>query len=172
VRIEVLAEGTERRVPREIEAQLLAAGIAVTRVPSTPHVTMHAKFCLIEDGAEREVWFGSANWSDRSFLRNFEVLARSRDPELFAAFARDWERIERFAAARDARVRRETVATLLLVHALVVWLAVPFRIDEFPLTWAPMYAIQPPPDEHESSVVWKDRAPRDGRLASGARRRR
>lgn len=69
-------------------------------------------------------------------------------------------------------MRRETVATLLLVHALVVWLAVPFRIDEFPLTWAPMYAIQPPPDEHESSVVWKDRAPRDGRLASGARRRR
>jgi hypothetical protein len=40
----------------------------------------------------------------------------------------------------------------------VVWLAVPFRIDEFPLTWAPMYAIQPPPDEHEWSVVWKDRA--------------
>ncbi|HEU4428636.1 MAG TPA: phospholipase D-like domain-containing protein [Myxococcota bacterium] len=99
VRVELLAEGTERRVPPALEAQLRAAGIAVTRVASIPHVPMHAKFCLVEDGAEREAWFGSANWSDRSFLRNFEVLARSRDAALFDAFASYWAEIEGFARA-------------------------------------------------------------------------
>jgi len=103
VRVEVLAEGTARRVPRELEAQLRAAGISFTRVTSTPHVPMHAKFCLIEDGGEREAWFGSANWSDRSFLRNFELLACSRDAALFDAFASDWSRIERFASIEAAR---------------------------------------------------------------------
>jgi len=99
VHVEVLAEGTERRVPRALEAQLRAARVAVTRVSSVPHVPMHAKLCLIEHGAQREVWFGSANWSDRSFLRNFEVLARSRDEALFDACASVWARIERFAQA-------------------------------------------------------------------------
>lgn len=96
-RVELLAEGTERRVPRALEARLRAAGIAIQRVEREPHLPMHAKFTLIERDAAREVWFGSANWSDRSLLRNFELLVRSEDTALFEAFARLWDRIERYA---------------------------------------------------------------------------
>jgi phosphatidylserine/phosphatidylglycerophosphate/cardiolipin synthase-like enzyme len=96
-RVEVVAEGTERRVPRALEARLRDAGVAVVRAQREPHLPMHAKFTLIECGAAREVWFGSANWSDRSLLRNFELLARSEDAALFDAFARLWDRVERYA---------------------------------------------------------------------------
>ncbi|MBM4383409.1 MAG: hypothetical protein FJ091_08570 [Deltaproteobacteria bacterium] len=54
-------------------------------------------------------------------------------------------------------MNKRSVAWLLAVHALVVWLAVPFRIDEFRLTWAPMYAIQPAEAPERRSVVLKDR---------------
>lgn len=98
VRVEALGESTERRVPRALEARLRAAGVAFTRVDAAEHVPMHAKLTLIEEGAQREAWFGSANWSDRSFQRNFELLARSRDAALFEALERFWARIERWAA--------------------------------------------------------------------------
>lgn len=48
------------------------------------------------------------------------------------------------------------VAWLLAAHAALVWLAVPLRIDEFPLTWAPMYAIQPTEAPGQRSVVLRD----------------
>jgi phosphatidylserine/phosphatidylglycerophosphate/cardiolipin synthase-like enzyme len=98
VRVEAMAERTERRVPRALEAQLREAGVVVTRVESAEHVPMHAKFTLIEDGRAREAWFGSANWSDRSFQRNFELLARTSDAALCDAFDACWSRIARFAA--------------------------------------------------------------------------
>ena len=104
VRVEALAESTERRVPRALEAKLRAAGVRFTRVEPSERVPMHAKFTLIEERGEREVFFGSANWSDRSFRRNFEVLARSRDAALFDGFASYWERIQRFALESAARV--------------------------------------------------------------------
>ena len=98
-----LAESTERRVPRALEAKLRAAGVTFTRVEPSERVPMHAKFTLIEERGEREVFFGSANWSDRSFRRNFEVLVRSRDATLFDGFASYWDRIQRFA--RDSAAR-------------------------------------------------------------------
>jgi hypothetical protein len=55
-------------------------------------------------------------------------------------------------------MKQRTVASALAVHAVVVWLAVPLRIDEFPLTWAPMYAVQESSDEPAWSVTFKDRA--------------
>lgn len=35
---------------------------------------------------------------------------------------------------------RRTVNIVLVVHLIVVWSAVVFRIDRYPLTWAPMYS--------------------------------
>ncbi len=102
VHVEALGESTERRVPRALEAKLRAAGVAFTRVDAAEHVPMHAKFVLIESGGEREAWFGSANWSDRSFQRNCELLARSGDTALYDGLETCWRRIERFA--RDGRV--------------------------------------------------------------------
>lgn len=54
-------------------------------------------------------------------------------------------------------MKKRTVAILLAAHAVVTWLAVPFRIDEFPLTWAPMYAVQTTNQAGVWSVVLKDR---------------
>jgi phosphatidylserine/phosphatidylglycerophosphate/cardiolipin synthase-like enzyme len=102
VRIEVLAESTERRVPRATLDPLRAAGIAITRVAARPHVPMHAKLTLIDAPGEREAWYGSANWSDRSFRRNFEVLARTRDGALLDGLEAYWERIAQFAKCSAA----------------------------------------------------------------------
>lgn len=52
---------------------------------------------------------------------------------------------------------QRTVARFLTAHALIVWFAVPLRVDEFPLTWAPMYAVQPKPEHGTWSVVLRDR---------------
>lgn len=97
VRIEALGEFTERRVPRALETRLRDAGIAFRRVEVTGGLPMHAKFTLIEQDGRREAWYGSANWSDRSFQRNFEVLARSTDNAISDALLRYWDRIAGFA---------------------------------------------------------------------------
>ncbi len=39
-----------------------------------------------------------------------------------------------------ARLRQQTVISILLAHAGLVWAAMALRVDQFPLTWAPMYA--------------------------------
>jgi hypothetical protein len=49
------------------------------------------------------------------------------------------------------------VIALVLAHALITWTAVAFRIDQFPLTWAPMYAAKDPSREPEYRKVFKDR---------------
>jgi hypothetical protein len=56
------------------------------------------------------------------------------------------------------RLSKRAVVTGIALHALIVWAAVPLRIDEFPLTWAPMYAVQPRFEHGVWSVVHKDRA--------------
>ena len=54
-------------------------------------------------------------------------------------------------------MRKRTVAILLAAHVGVTWLAVPLRIDEFPLTWAPMYSVQSKNEAAVWTVVRKDR---------------
>jgi hypothetical protein len=55
-------------------------------------------------------------------------------------------------------VSKRAVAVLLALHAGVTWLAFALRIDEFPLTWAPMYAAQPARDGVRWEVILTDRA--------------
>jgi len=50
-------------------------------------------------------------------------------------------------------VQRHTVDRFLLVYFAVLWLAVVFRIDHFPLTWAPMYAAASRPEPTFSKRV-------------------
>jgi phosphatidylserine/phosphatidylglycerophosphate/cardiolipin synthase-like enzyme len=102
VRVDVLAESTQRRVPARQEERLRSAGIHVTRLSAAARLPMHAKLMLVEDGTTREAYFGSANWSGRSLRSNFEVLVRSRDADLFGAMARFWNRIERYAGETSA----------------------------------------------------------------------
>ena len=53
---------------------------------------------------------------------------------------------------------RQNVIALVLAHALITWAAFALRIDQFPLTWAPMYAAQSPSKSPspERRVVFKD----------------
>ncbi len=48
VRVELLTEETQRRVPERIEAQLLASGVTFVRYHHPDHLPMHNKFVLAE----------------------------------------------------------------------------------------------------------------------------
>jgi hypothetical protein len=47
-------------------------------------------------------------------------------------------------------VTRRGVSLLLGAHLLVTWLAFALRVDEFPVTWAPMYSVK----EARGTEVW------------------
>jgi phosphatidylserine/phosphatidylglycerophosphate/cardiolipin synthase-like enzyme len=95
-RVEIVAEWTERRVPPATERALAAAGIAIARLRDAEGLPMHCKFALIERGAseaEREVVFGSFNWTERSLRLNRELGVASREPALWRAFDARWRRL-------------------------------------------------------------------------------
>ena len=48
---------------------------------------------------------------------------------------------------------RRTVNVIIVLYLIVVWAAVIFRIDRFPLTWVPMYSVYEP-SETISAKVW------------------
>jgi len=50
-------------------------------------------------------------------------------------------------------VSRRTVNGIIVLYLIVVWAAVIFRIDRFPLTWVPMYSVYEP-SETISAKVW------------------
>jgi phosphatidylserine/phosphatidylglycerophosphate/cardiolipin synthase-like enzyme len=97
--VEVLAEATARRVPPEVERRLLGAGVAIRRIVDTNGLPMHAKFALVECGAERHVMFGSFNWTEPSRRFNREIAAITTAPELFLAFEKRWEVLRQIAPA-------------------------------------------------------------------------
>jgi hypothetical protein len=51
---------------------------------------------------------------------------------------------------------RKQVIALVFAHAGITWAAVAFRIDQFPLTWAPMYSAKSASQSPERSTVFKD----------------
>jgi len=51
---------------------------------------------------------------------------------------------------------RRTVNITIVLYLIVVWAAVIFRIDYFPLTWVPMYSVYEPSETISKSI--KDKA--------------
>jgi len=51
-------------------------------------------------------------------------------------------------------VSKRTVTLILVVYLTIIWAAVIFRIDYFPLTWVPMYSVFEP-SETISAKVWE-----------------
>ena len=100
--LEILVGGTERRVPARGERRLAAAGISVRRVLHPEGLPMHDKFLLIEAPEQRQVVFGSFNWSEPSRRFNREIGAIARDPALYAAFAARWQVLRAHAEAPQA----------------------------------------------------------------------
>ncbi len=59
---------------------------------------------------------------------------------------------------------RSAVNRFLLIYFLVVWAAVLFRIDHFPLTWAPMYSVYEPKEQFRVRVMDKKQIKRGFRV--------
>jgi phosphatidylserine/phosphatidylglycerophosphate/cardiolipin synthase-like enzyme len=94
VGVEVLSEATRRRVPPKTQRALQAAGVSFRRVVSDPWLPMHNKFALVETGRERQVIFGSFNWSEPSRRFNREIGVVARDARLFDTLAQRWQVLE------------------------------------------------------------------------------
>ena len=92
VSVQLLVHDTDRRVPSSVVEKLEARGIDITRVAHRDDLPMHAKFLLVEQGAQRTAWLGSYNFNKRSRLENAEVLLSTADPTIFDSLD------ERFAA--------------------------------------------------------------------------
>ena len=93
VKIEILTESTQRRVPVEAERRLTHAGISVHRLKADEWVPMHNKFVLIEASALKMTIFGSFNWSEPSYRFNREIGVTTEDPLLFKVFADRWDQL-------------------------------------------------------------------------------
>lgn len=53
-------------------------------------------------------------------------------------------------------MNRRTVNIILVLYWIIIWSAVIFRIDRFPLTWVPMYSVYQPSEFISTSI--KDKA--------------
>ena len=62
-------------------------------------------------------------------------------------------------------MNRRTVNLILLVYLTIVWSAVIFRIDRFPITWVPMYSVFDG-GEYISAKVWDKEKYRKGFLVT------
>jgi phosphatidylserine/phosphatidylglycerophosphate/cardiolipin synthase-like enzyme len=93
VKIEILTESTQRRVPVEAERRLTHAGISVRRLKANEWIPMHNKFVLVEASALKTTIFGSFNWSEPSYRLNREIGVSTEDPLLFKVFADRWEQL-------------------------------------------------------------------------------
>lgn len=58
--------------------------------------------------------------------------------------------------ARKVCVSKRTTSLILVVYLSIIWAAVIFRIDYFPLTWVPMYSVYEPSEIISTSI--KDKA--------------
>ena len=72
---------------------MVCAGISVRRYIHPDGLPMHAKFLLIDSGAERVAYFGSYNLNLASRYFNDEVLVRSTDAALFDKLLQRFARI-------------------------------------------------------------------------------
>lgn len=98
--LHIIVHHTERRVPQAVIERLRKAGVDIRRYRHPQELPMHAKFVLIERGAERVSYFGSFNFNRSSRFLNDELLVRSTDSHLF-------ETLRRRFAQLDAEVGRQ-----------------------------------------------------------------
>lgn len=76
---------------------LLASGIRIVRICHPADLPMHAKFLLIDHGADRTAWLGSHNFNKKSLRRNAELLLRTEDSAVISALARRFDQIAAMA---------------------------------------------------------------------------
>jgi len=104
VKVQLLAEATQRRVPGYLERRLVAGGVEFRRYRHPDHLPMHCKFVLAECSGERWSAFGSFNLTRTSRWLNTELLMMSDNEHLFDALSALWDAMQAEMAihARDA----------------------------------------------------------------------
>ncbi len=112
VEVRVLTEGGEAYLGESFLeksdralAKLQAAGIEIRLDP--PHVTTHAKLCIVDD----QVLLGSTNWNYYAFFRNHETNVRIRDPLVVRDFEAYFNRLWREAKPYPGPGKREVSMT-------------------------------------------------------------
>jgi phosphatidylserine/phosphatidylglycerophosphate/cardiolipin synthase-like enzyme len=83
-----------RTDPRTVES----IGVPTAAIPGIPDL-MHHKY-VVRDGSS--VWSGSTNWTDDSWSREENVIARVSSPAVAAAYAADFDRLWRSRSVEGA----------------------------------------------------------------------
>lgn len=94
-RVQIVAEHTQRRIPRSVERQLTAAGIAFSRIGADADVPMHLKFVLADGRQGRQAVFGSFNWTQNAYWLNHETAVITRDEGVFDTLDQRWQSLYR-----------------------------------------------------------------------------
>jgi phosphatidylserine/phosphatidylglycerophosphate/cardiolipin synthase-like enzyme len=93
VRVELLTEATNRRVPSHVEALLRGRDLPFRRYRHPDGLPMHSKILLAETPAGGWTAFGSYNLTRTSRWLNNEILVVSRDNSLREALGRRWDEL-------------------------------------------------------------------------------
>ena len=88
--VEVICHDSLRRVPPHIEHLLLSGGVRFMRYRHDDGLPMHNKFMLLEADGHTSVLFGSFNLTRTSRWLNHEILMKSSNSDLVAAFSLRW----------------------------------------------------------------------------------
>ncbi len=92
LKIELILESTERRVPQQVLSDLIEAGITIYSADREGEWTpMHDKFMLVDDEGKKSCVFGSFNWNEPSRRLNRELGITSTEALLFEQLEQRWE---------------------------------------------------------------------------------
>ena len=91
IKIDLILESTERRVPQHVLKELADAGITIYSADKEREWTpMHDKFMLIEEENKKRCVFGSFNWSEPSRRFNREIGIESSETSLVEQLEQRW----------------------------------------------------------------------------------
>ena len=91
--IELLIETSQRRTDNNRLTSLRNANVKVYQPRFPQDCLMHNKFILYQSPNLQCVMLGSFNWSTRSRLLNYEIIATTSNPGIFNAFEARWNQL-------------------------------------------------------------------------------
>lgn len=92
-KVELILDSTQRRVPKILLTQLEQHNIIYRQLTTSKHCLMHNKFIIYKSDNDHCVFFGSFNWSLRSWWLNHEVIVVSRDKQVITSFETRWQQM-------------------------------------------------------------------------------
>ena len=91
--IEILLEASKRRVNNKMLSSLKDNNINIYQLKLPEGCLMHNKFITHKSSTKNSVMFGSFNWSTRSRILNYEIIATTSNQNIFNSFENRWKQI-------------------------------------------------------------------------------